>query len=94
MAKVIVVHHVSDYDRWYPVFIEHGEIRRANGAQGHVIHRGVEDPNQLLIVNDFASLEGARAFMTDPSLADAMQRAGVDSEPTVYLVEESEDTRY
>ena len=23
MTKVIVQHHVADYDRWFPVFTEH-----------------------------------------------------------------------
>ena len=94
MAKAIVAHHVADYDRWYPVFIEHGEVRRKHGGRGHVVHRGVEDPNALLVVNDFGTMEGARAFMADPSLAEAMRKAGVDSEPTIYLVEETEDAQY
>jgi heme-degrading monooxygenase HmoA len=94
VAKVIVSHHVSDYDQWYPVFKEHGEVRRTHGATGHTVTRTVEDPNQLVVVNEFATVEGAQAFMADPSLADAMQRAGVDGEPTIYLVDEVEDVRY
>lgn len=94
MAKVIVAHHVADYDRWYPVFKEHGEIRRTHGAKGHVVNRAVEDPNQVVIVNEFATLEGARAFMADPNLPTVMKQAGVDGEPTIYLVEEVEDQRY
>lgn len=35
MTKVIVQHHVADYDRWYPVFTEHGDVRRQYGATGH-----------------------------------------------------------
>jgi hypothetical protein len=94
MAKVIVSHHVTDFDQWYPVFEEHGEVRRTHGATGHTVNRSVEDPNQLVIVNDFATVEDARAFMGDPSLPDAMQRAGVDGTPTIYLVDEVEDVRY
>jgi len=94
MAKVIVQHHVEDYDRWHPVFKEHGEARRGNGATGHTIHRGVEDPNVVIIVNDFATTEGARAFLTDPSLKDVMARAGVHGEPQVWIVEEAESERY
>jgi hypothetical protein len=94
MVKVVVAHHVAEYDRWYPVFIEQEEVRRAHGAQGHTVHRGVEDPNALLVVNEFATLEGAQAFMTDPSLPEAMRRAGVDREPTIYLVEQTHDVRY
>lgn len=94
MAKVIVQHHVADYERWYPVFTEHGDVRRKHGATGHAIHRAVEDPNLIVIVNDFATLDGARAFSTDPSLPDAMRRAGVDGAPQVWIVNEAEAVRY
>lgn len=94
MARVIVQHHVADYDRWIPVFNEHEAVRRAHGATGHTIHRAVADPNSVVILNDFASLEGARAFAQDPSLPEAMQRAGVDGAPQVWIVDEVESRRY
>lgn len=81
MTKVIVQHHVADYDRWYPVFTEHEDIRRRHGATGHSISREVADPNTIVIVNEFATLDGARAFMQDPSLPAAMERGGVDGRP-------------
>lgn len=94
MTKVIVQHHVFDYDRWYPVFTEHEDVRRRHGAMGHSIHREVTDPNSILIVNDFATLEGAQAFAQDPSLPEAMQRGGVDQAPQVWMVDEVEGKRY
>ncbi len=94
MAKVIVQHHVADYDRWFPVFTEHGSVRRSHGATGHSINRGAEDPNLVVVVNDFATLDGAKAFMNDPSLADAMSRAGVDAPPQVWIVDEAETLSY
>ena len=94
MVKVIVQHHVADYDRWYPVYIEHGSVRRRHGGTGHTITRDVDDPNLLTVLNDFATLDGARAFAQDPSLQTAMERAGVDSEPTVWFVDDAETTSY
>ena len=94
MAKVIVQHHVSDFARWYPVFTEHQAVRQAHGATGHSLNRSTDDPNSLVIVNDFATVEGARAFSRDPSLPEAMARAGVDSAPQVWIVEETEARAY
>jgi len=94
MTKVIVQHHVANYDTWYPLFIEHGEVRRKHGATGHIINRPLEDPNSLVVVNNSATAAGARAFMEDPSLADVMHRAGVDSQPVIWLVDEAENTSY
>jgi hypothetical protein len=94
MAKVIVQHHVADYDRWFAVFTEHGDTRRRHGATGHVVTRSVADPNSIVIVNDFATLAGAEAFATDPSLPEAMHRAGVDGAPQVWITEESSVVAY
>jgi hypothetical protein len=94
MTKVIVQHRVADYDRWYPAFTEHETIRRQYGATGHSISRDVADPNSLVIVNDFATLEGARAFSQDPSLPAAMEQGGVEGPPQVWIAEEAEAKRY
>ena len=94
MAKVIVQHHVADYDRWFPVFTEHGAVRRQHGATGHSVNRAVADPNMVVIVNDFATLDGARAFAGDPSLPSVMARAGVDGPPQVWIVEEADARSY
>jgi len=94
MTKVIVQHHVTDYDRWYQVFTEHEDIRRRHGATGHSLNREVADRNTIVIVNEFATLEGARAFSQDPSLPAAMERGGVDGPPQVWIVDEAEARRY
>ncbi len=94
MAKVIVQHHVADYDKWFTVFTEHGEVRRKHGATGHTVTRSIADPNDIVIVNDFTSADGAKAFAADPSLPEAMQRAGVDGAPQVWIAEESSVVAY
>jgi hypothetical protein len=94
MAKVIVQHHVADYDKWFIVFTEHGEVRRKHGATGHTVTRSISDPNSVVIVNDFATTEGAKAFAADPTLPDAMARAGVDGAPQVWITEEASSVAY
>jgi len=94
MTKVVVQHHVADFDRWLPVFTEHEAVRRSHGATGHSISRDVADPNSIVIVNDFATLEGARAFAQDPSLPAAMARGGVDGSPQVWITDEAETRQY
>jgi len=94
MAKAIVQHHVADYDQWLPVFIEHGDVRRQYGATGHTVSRGASDPNDLVIVNEFATLEGAVGFSQDPSLPEVMHRAGVDGPPQVWIVEDADAAAY
>jgi hypothetical protein len=94
MAKVIVQHQVADYDTWLAVFNEHQAVRQAHGATGHSVGRVAGDPNTLVIVNDFASLEGALAFTQDPSLPAAMAKGGVTGAPQVWITNEADAAAY
>jgi hypothetical protein len=94
MAKVIVQHHVTDYDRWIAVFNEHQAVRQSHGATGHSVNRVASDPNTIVIVNDFATLEGALAFAQDPSLPAAMAKGGVDGAPQVWIANEADVAAY
>jgi len=91
---VIVQHSVRDYDEWKSVFDEHETARRGHGATGHEIYRGLDDPNELTVVNHFPTAEQAKAFAADPSLKDAMERGGVVSEPRVTWATDSETVEY
>jgi quinol monooxygenase YgiN len=87
----LVVHHaVRAYDAWKPVFDEHEAVRRAHGELEHRIYRFEDDPDRVVVHNDFPSEERLRAFMTDPSLPEAMERAGVVGEPNLSLLELTE----
>jgi hypothetical protein len=94
MAKAIVQHRVADYDAWLTVFNEHEGVRRQHGATGHSVTREAGDPSSIVIVNDFATLEGAIAFSKDPSLPEAMARGGVVGHPVVFLVDEADARAY
>ena len=91
---VRVTHHVRDYDAWKQVFDEHRAVREEHGATGHIIYRSLDDPNLVTVVNAFPSAEAARAFTADPSLPEAMHRAGVDSDPHIEMDEQAEDVSY
>lgn len=94
MAKVIVQHQVEDYDRWITVFKEHQAVREAHGATGHSVCRVATDPNTIVIVSDFATLEGALAFTQDPSLPAAMAKGGVTGAPQVWITNEADAGAY
>ena len=93
-VQVIVSLHVHDFDKWHLVFTEHGDVRRAHGALGHRVYRALDDPRSVVVANDFETEAGARAFLADPSLRDAMDRAGVDRPPVITLCDTSEVVAY
>jgi hypothetical protein len=94
MAILVVHHAVRDFDAWKAVFDEHEEVRRRHGARRHWLYRDPLDGNDLVVAVEFPDPGAARAFLDDPSLADAMARAGVVGEPQVHVREEVETVDY
>ena len=91
---IIVQHKVRDYDSWKPAFDDHESVRAKYGCKGHTVFRGADDPNDITILMEWESRERADEFMRDPSLAEAMQRGGVASEPRATALEQADTTRY
>jgi hypothetical protein len=94
-VTILVVHHrVRDYASWKPVFDDHQSVRASHGASRHWVYQAPDDPNDVVVAVEFPSPDAARGFMDDPSLAPAMQRAGVEGQPTVHMRVEVEDRTY
>jgi len=94
VVTLVVFHHVADYESWKTVFDEHEGVRRGHGQLEHRVFRSVDDPNRVVVHNDFPGEETARGLMDDPSLGDALKRAGVTGEPWLGLIERVEQKRY
>jgi len=92
MPYLLVRNKVEDYEQWKPVF-DHGATRKRSGSKGGWILRNADDPNELVILLQWDSLENAQRFANADDLRDAMQRAGVTDQPDVYFLEEVERLR-
>ncbi len=86
MVTLVVFHNVRDFESWKAVFDAHEDVRRSHGELEHRVYQGADDRNRVIVHNDFASEEAAQAFMADPSLPTAMERAGVVGEPWLGLL--------
>jgi heme-degrading monooxygenase HmoA len=88
MPYLLVRHKVEDYERWKPVFDhDHGATRKRSGSKGGWILRNAFDPNELVILLEWDSLENAQRFANADDLREAMQRAGVADQPDVYFLQ-------
>jgi hypothetical protein len=88
--NLIVEHPVRDYDDWRPVFDEHGVSRKEHGCSYERVYRAADDENSTLVVMTYPTRADAEAFLADPSLREAMGRAGVLAAPTVSFAEVAE----
>ena len=89
MTTVAVRHHVADFETWLVTYKEHGAVRDRIGCTADEVLRDAKDPNEVLVLTRWPSAAAAHEFTTDPSLPEAMKKAGVIGEPRIELYEES-----
>lgn len=94
MGTLIVRHRIQDYGAWKPVFDEHEASRREYGLVSHTLHHEVGDPNLITLMFRATDLDRAREFSTSQELKDAMERAGVISQPEIWYCEDIEEKIY
>ena len=79
-----------DYARWKSAFDDFTAMRRAAGEKSYQICRIADDPNNIVIMNEWDNVDNLRKFMQSPELKEAMQRAGVSEQPEMHILEEIE----
>ena len=89
MVRIFVRHRVADYVAWRKVYDEFDAERRPMGVVADAVYRSLDDPNDVTVWHDFATHEAARAFAASERLREAMRRAGVEGQLTVWFVEEA-----
>ncbi len=90
MPYILVHHKVTEYAKWKTVFDEHAGMRGSGGSKGGWLFQGTDDPNEIVIVFEWESLDKARAFTSSDDLREAMEKAGVAGPPTIIFMEEIE----
>jgi len=88
MAHLLIRHKVKDYSTWKAAFDSFIETRRAGGEQSWQILHPDDDPNNLVVLFEWDSLDNARSFMANPELKKAMGEGGVIEQPEAYFLEE------
>jgi hypothetical protein len=82
--RVMVVHHVKDFDAWLKVYDGEGKAARAaNGLVDRGLGRGTDDPNMVYIVFAITDMAKAKARVGSPELKKIMTDAGVAGPPQI-----------
>jgi hypothetical protein len=87
MATMFVRHTVADYAAWRRIFDGFAPTQEAMGVTDKAVYQEVDNPNDITVTHDFATLEDARAFAGSAELKAAMHDAGVTSAPTIWFTE-------
>jgi quinol monooxygenase YgiN len=93
-TTLVITHDVADYDAWYRVFTEHAAVRKEHGCLSEELFRNPEQPNEVMNVMRFPSREDVESFLADPSLQEAMTRAGVVGTPGIRFWESVQQVQF
>jgi len=88
-VRMFVQHKVTDYAAWRKAYDSFGPTRKKLGVTAHAVYRVSDDPNNIIVTHDFASLEKAKAFAASPELKEAMEKGGVTGPPTIWFTTEA-----
>jgi hypothetical protein len=83
MVTLFVRHTVADYAAWRRIF--DGFAHEALGVTDKAVYQAADNPNDITVTHEFATLEAAKAFADSPELKAAMHDAGVTSAPTIWF---------
>lgn len=87
-TRLMIVHHVKDFDAWLKVYDGEGTATRAaSGLVDRGLARGIDDPNTVYVVFAVTDLAKAKARAASPELKKLMTDAGVDGPPSVDFYE-------
>jgi len=86
MIVAAIRHPVNDWDVWKAAFDSYPPTD--HGALFARVNRLVDDPNVVVVVSGFETLEVAKAFLDSPGLKEKMIEAGVAGEPRIEIYEE------
>ena len=89
MTHVIIRHKVSDYGKWRSAFDEAVKMRKDAGELSSRVFRVADDPNNLLLFQEWNSVDNAAKFIQSTELKEAMQQAGVLEQPDLYFLNEA-----
>lgn len=89
MATMFIRHEVADYAKWKQVYDEFRPTQQRLGVTGDAIYRAAENPNDITVTHEFATVDAAQKFAASDDLHTAMGGAGVVGQPTIWFATRS-----
>ena len=86
MIHVILTHEVRDFAEWKKVYEAGEPLRAKSGIKMTGVYTSVENPNQVTLTGECASIEVMNNFMSNPELKADMEKAGVISAPELKVL--------
>jgi hypothetical protein len=85
MTTLFVRHQVADYGKWRQVYDTFGSVQQRFGVNAQAVYRAADNPNDVTLTHEFSALEAAQQFAASDELHNAMSKAGIIGEPTIWF---------
>ena len=87
MASYMLVRHkVRDFSEWKRGYDAHLPKRVEAGLTEKYLLRGMNDPNEVILLFEARDLKRAKAFAESTDLKETMQKVGVVDRPDIYFL--------
>lgn len=87
-TKVFMKFEVRDFSSWFESFEAYSDKRRETGWLGVDLYRDADTPNLIVAIFEWASLEGAKAYIEAMQFKAKMMESGVVGVPEIRIVNE------
>lgn len=77
MVYMLCRNRVKDFKKWKAVFDSHLSAHGDAGIRLTNLWRSIEEPNNVFFMFEVSDIDRARAFINDPSAAEAGEISGV-----------------
>ena len=85
MTTMFVRHTVSNYEVWRKAYDDFAPVQTAKGVSAQAVYQAADNPNDITVTHEFASLAAAQAFLNSDELKNAMQGGGVVGAPAIWF---------
>ena len=85
MATLFVRQHVADYTAWRRAYDAFAPMQKKGGVIEESVYQAFDDPTDVTVTHEFATIEAAQAFAGSADLREAMQAAGLVGAPTIWF---------
>jgi hypothetical protein len=86
---MFVRHNVTDFAKWKQVYDDFRPTQKRMGVTSEAVFRAADNPNDITVTHEFASIEAAQEFAGSAELKTAMQNAGVAGTPTIWFAKKA-----
>jgi heme-degrading monooxygenase HmoA len=87
MAKLIVHHTVKEFTSWKAAFDSMHTVRQQFGCTKEEVFKGHVNPNDVVIITHWGSLDQAHKYGQSAELKAGMSKGGVVGQPDVYFLD-------